>query len=96
MGESSMAILSRVEKAVKYRSELNLSGADRISKEAGDFITKICTKKRYSTRSKIRLTEIACSIADLVQERNISEAHILEAMQYRERPWGVSANNRNK
>lgn len=94
--ESSSAILSRVERAVRYHSQLNMAHEARITDTVNTFVSKICAKKRYSTRSKIKLIKIACSIADLAQEKNVNESHILEAMQYRERPWGISTNHRDK
>lgn len=75
-------------KGRKARANAEMSARDieelvPLSKEVRDILTLSARKLGLSPRSYHRVVKVAQTIADLADASNITEAHILEALQYR-------------
>ena len=96
--EDSVAVRSRIEAArevqrIRFRAEkyhLNMQISSRklfdycpLSGECQKILTQAADKLRLSSRAVHKMVKVARTIADLAQAEQISEQHLLEALQYR-------------
>ena len=94
-GESSFEIQKRVSAArsLQYnrsggRLNANLSNAQikkhlALTSEALELLNKAAEKLNISARSYMKILKVARTIADLDSSKNVKEAHVGEAVQYR-------------
>lgn len=94
-------LLARQHQAERYQyetfhSNAELSGEElskycQLSRDSKRLLQQANQKLRISLRSIVRIQRIARTIADLDQEDQIKEAHLLEAIHYKQnssRYWG--------
>lgn len=105
--ESSETIKKRVIKArniqkERFKNSNTLTNSDILDSEISKYckLSEKCqnimdiafNKYKFSARSYNKVLKVARTIADLEEEENINEAHILEAIRYRSldsKYWGV-------
>lgn len=80
--------LARYQKNDRYNSALSPSQINQnlhISKNAKQILEKASKSLNLSARAYFKVIKIACTIADIESSPNISEKHISEALQYRQK-----------